>query len=42
MGVMNESSAITSTNNGEESSAKQKLNEIQNLLKSHIGLNADR
>lgn len=42
MGVMNESSAISCTNSGEESSAKQKLNEIQNLLKTHIGLNVDR
>lgn len=42
MGVMNESSAITCTNDGKESGAKQKLNEIQNLLKTHIGLNADR
>lgn len=42
MGVMNESSVMTCANNAEESSAKQKLNEIQNLLKTHIGLNADR
>lgn len=42
MGVMNESSAISCTSNVDESSAKQKLNEIQNLLRKHIGLNADR
>lgn len=42
MGVMNESSAILCSSNADESSAKQKLNEIQSLLKKHIGLNADR
>lgn len=43
MGVMNESNAISCTQNAQESASKQTLNEIQNLLSTHhIGLNADR